>query len=171
MKPFPIGILILTLCFACNTPSEKPKVPVQQVQAVALEIKDKKAAFKQIKWLHGAWEGTADGKPFCESWLFVNDTLVENRALSCETGLEKEEGVGAKIQVLSAKMYYTNNPKQGEPLLKWEITALDSAHIKLVNPTAPYSQTMIFEHLPNDLWKATLIGQRDTMVYTLHRRK
>ena len=166
-----ISIVVLSLCFACNTPSEKPKEPAQQERIVALEIQDKKAAFKQLKWLHGSWEGTADGKPFCESWTFAHDSLIENRGLSCKTGLAKAEGVGAMIRIIEGKIYYTNNPKQGEQILKWAVTELDSNHIKLVNPTAPYSQTMIFEHLPDDLWKAILIGKKQTLVYSLHRRE
>lgn len=121
--------------------------------------------------MQGSWEGMADGKPFCESWTFAHDSLIENRGLNCETGLAKEAKAGAMIRVLEGKMYYTDNPEQGQPLLKWDVTELDATHIKLVNPTAPYSQTMIFEHLPDNLWKATLISKKQTLVYTLHKMK
>ena len=121
-----------------------------------------------MKWLAGSWEGMADNKPFCESWTFANDTLMVNKNLICATGeVEKE---GALIQLIDQQIYYTNTPKEGEKLLKWELVDCDSTHVRFTNPDAPYSQTIIFDHIPDDLWRATLITKGKPLVYVLHRK-
>jgi hypothetical protein len=125
-------------------------------------------AYKNMKWLEGSWEGTADGKPFCETWAFANDTLMINKNLDCSTNTVKEDG--ALIQVIDRQIYYTNQPKSGEKLLTWTLVDCDTAHIRFENPNAPYSQTMIFDHIENDKWRATLITKGKPIVYVLNRK-
>jgi hypothetical protein len=125
-------------------------------------------AYKNMKWLEGSWEGMADGKPFCESWAFANDTLMVNKNLICETGAVKEEG--ALIQVIDRQIYYTNQPKSGAKLLTWTLVDCDTTHIRFVNPNAPYSQTIVFDHIENDQWRATLTTKGKSIVYVLHRK-
>jgi hypothetical protein len=125
-------------------------------------------AYKNMKWLAGSWEGTADNKPFCESWTFANDTLMVNKNLICATGeVEKE---GALIQLIDQQIYYTNTPKAGEKLLKWELVDCDSTHVRFTNPDAPYSQTIIFDLIEKGQWRATLITKGKQIVYVLHKK-
>lgn len=162
-----VASIFLGLLLACKRQEIKPALP--EVTVVPQNVLDIKAGFEQLRWLEGMWQDTANGVVFCESWKFVNDTLIENREIHCDTKISKAELPGAFIKSSINKLEYTNNPSIDKELLVWVITELDSVHIKLENPHASYSQTMIFEHTPTDIWKAILIGKTEKVVYNMKR--
>ncbi len=125
-------------------------------------------AFQNMRWLEGSWEGDYQGKPFCETWTFANDTLLVNKTIACDSR-EAEEG-GAFIKIVDGQVVYANNPKQGEQSLQWQLADCNENRLRFTNPKAPYSQTMVFEHTPEDRWQATLVTNKDTIVYLLHRK-
>jgi len=146
-------LLSLLLLFGCETKLR----PIEYFQA-----------FQNMRWLAGSWEGEYQGQPFCETWTVANDTLLVNKTINCGSG-EAEEG-GAFIQVVNGQVVYANNPKQGEASLQWQLADCNESQLRFTNPKAPYSQTMIFEHTPDDRWRATLVTKGDTLVYLLHRK-
>ncbi len=147
-----LPILLLSL-FGCNTQMR----PIQYFQA-----------FQNMRWLAGTWEGEYESKPFCETWVIANDTLLTNKNIDCATGADQSGG--ALIQVLDGQIFYTNNPESKEKLLKWQLADCDTARVRFTNPNAPYSQTMIFEHTPDDRWRAILVTKGDTLVHLLRRK-
>lgn len=116
--------------------------------------------FQNMRWLVGSWEGEYEGKPFFETWELASDTLLRNTT---------SEGQSF-IRVIGRQVFYTNDPKPGEQMLRWKLADCNEQRVRFENPTAPYSQTIVFEHTPDDRWKAVLVTKGDTVAYLLKRK-
>lgn len=124
--------------------------------------------FQNLRWLEGSWQGSFEGKPFCESWAFANDTLMVNKNLDCAADTIAEDG--ARIQVIDKQVFYTNAPKAGEQLLTWKLADCSPTRVRFANPNAPYSQTIVFEKTADGKWTADLTTKGKTLTHVLTKK-
>jgi len=55
-------------------------------------------------------------------------------------------------------------------MLRWKLADYNEQRVRFENLSAPYSQTIVFEHTPEGRWKALLVTKDDTITYLLKRK-
>ena len=120
------------------------------------------SGLQKLKWLQGAWKGSAGAEPFYEGWRFYNDSILVNFAIEIK-------GRDTVIKESSALVLRNGQLTLGQKPAQWAATPLTANELVLRHDTLKYSNTIIWLHTKEDHWFTILEHPRSTVYYDMSR--
>ena len=125
------------------------------------------AQFRSLAWLEGRWRGQAEGgKPFYESYVFVDDSTLASRTFPDSTFAAPSDS--SEIRLRGSELVSQSGKK------RWVAALLDTAHVRFA-PVAGARNSFTWRRKSADVWVATLrwptrFSRRPrTLVYRMER--
>ena len=128
-----------------------------------------KNKLNDLDWLIGKWEGTArNGNMFYEEWKKQSDTVFVNNNYHYE---DKKQIFGgtSKIVLRNNHLYYIND-SDSLKLLQWEAEGHNPTSMTFYNAKIKPYDRITFSLSEQNTWDAMLMGQKDTVKYSLKRK-